>query len=136
MDLVINDVNLDLARQMLTFECDLRKSTDIQNMYTLVQTGQIRDLELIEDYVQYMTIKEFGMAPTLASLRNYRLISRKFGDQIFSYAFYLKYNIMQPQLMPGTLVDTSDVKIINYASGDVVDFPSTVPSLIFSGSLT
>lgn len=55
-DLLINELTLDVARQMLTYECELRKSDQTQELYTLIQTGDIHDRELIEDYVQYLTV--------------------------------------------------------------------------------
>jgi hypothetical protein len=138
-DLDINALNLDEARQMLEHECSLRKSDEVQKMYTLIQTGQINDLELIEDYVQYMTIGKFDYSQTKNSLKNYRLIYAKFGSDVVSSAFYLKYNIMAEPLLPGNLVNISDMDLIRYSDRVCVKFDELCdkrPTLIFSGSIT
>ena len=111
-----------------------------KNVYPEIQTGQVPDLELIENYVQYMTIKEFGFEPSEVSLRNYRLINYKFGEQVTDYAFYLKYNIMKDELVPGTIVDTDDIQLVKHADQSVWNFNHVCKdnqlSLIFSGSIT
>jgi len=138
-DLCIDKLSLDLARQMLIHECNLRKSAFVQNMYTLIQTGQVVDLELIENYVQYATIAFFGFNTSKNSLKNYRMINYKFGSHVVDYAFYLKYNIMKNMLTPGTVVNTSGIKLINYDDKSVSNFENVCQnkqSLIFSGSIT
>ncbi len=139
-DLNIDILTLDLARQMLIYECDLRKSNHVQNLYTSMQTGEVLDIELIEDFVQFSTIEKFGHNPSTKSLKNYRLIYTKFGSDVTEYAFYLKHNIMKDELIPGTIVDTSDIKLINHLNGSLVNFENVAKngqlSLIFSGSMT
>ncbi len=138
-NLLINNLTLDQARQMLIYECKLRKSEKIQNLYTLIQTGKIQDLELIENYVQYATIKFFDYEPSEKSLKNYRMINSKFGSQVTDYAFYLKYNIMKDHLYPGSIVDTRDIKLIKYSDKTITDFKNISNgnlSVIFSGSIT
>lgn len=140
VDLDINYLTLDLARQMLIYECDLRKSEYVQNLYTYIQNGKVTDIELIEDYVQFSTIEKFGYDTSKNSLINYRLINAKFGHDVHDYAFYLKYNIMKNELMPGTIINTDDIKLINISDNSKETFSNVAIdgqlSLIFSGSIT
>lgn len=151
MNFDINKIELEDARKMLIYECNLRKSEIIQKLYTLIQEKKMEDSELIENYVQYQTLKYFNYDTTIENLKNYRQIAYKFGQDVEDYAFYLKYNIMKEPLINGSQIDTKDLTVLTL-NKDPVNFNSFFqrtecastsfvnnndkPILIFSGSLT
>lgn len=135
MNLLIDDLSFEIAKDMLIYECDLRKSKEIQELYTLIQTKEVDNTDIIENSVQYLTLEKFGYDLTKQNLKNYRMIGKKFGSKISEYAFYLKYNIMKEQLMPGTILNTEHIKLIR--NNQLYDFNNICStSLIFAGSIT
>jgi hypothetical protein len=134
MELDINSLNLKTARNMLVYECNLRKSDEIQNMYDIVASTS----EYVEDYVQGLTLEKFNYKNNKVSLNNYRLIYAKFGSDVIDYAFYLKYNMMKKPLQVGSKVP--DVLLYNYnkklPESLFRDIQNDKPLIIFSGSIS
>lgn len=136
--LSIDNINEELAIEMLTFECDLRKSDEIQDLYD-IRFGKKREGESIESLVQRRTLKQFGYDETKSNLTEYRKIGTKFWDneRVRNSAFFLKNNIMED--VPTELREqVIDVKLtsLNGKEVNLFDFCGEKPLVILSGSLS
>jgi hypothetical protein len=135
----IEDIDEKLAMSLLEYECKLRKSDEIQDYYTFLKKSKKNNTEVVEDYVQFKTIRDFNYIANWDSINEYRKISTKFrgNKNVINSAFYLKYNIFTY----GTLSvfdDAPNAELLHLTGTNcnLLDFASEKPLVIFAGSIS
>lgn len=140
LNLNIENITEKLAVDLLTYECDLRKSDEMQDYYSFLENSKGGKQEIVENFVQFKTIRDFGYVPDWESLRNYRKISEKFIDseKVRNSAFYLKYNIIEPSTVKvGTHAQNVSLLTLDKIPCKLFDFiKSPKPLVILAGSIS
>ena len=138
--LLIENIDKKLAIELLKYECELRKSNEIQDYYTFLDNSKGGRQEIVENFVQFKTIRDFGFKPNWDSLNNYRQISKKFQNdkEVENSAFYLKYNIMKlGNLNLGDIAPDVPLLYLDKSPCSLYDFKDeTKPLVILSGSIS
>jgi len=118
--------------KILLYECNLRKTEEIQLMYDNCQG-------MIEDYIQQRVIDELKLNYTLNEYRRY-IYQFSNVPEVREKVFFMKHNIMEHK----TITDFADALLINPETKIATQLETLLtenathsrPLVIISGSLT